>query len=351
MKLFHLVSGADGGGARTHVHTLLPALRVTDEVCLLCLGDGPMVLPGSDCLILEGGFWHQRRELEALLRAERPDVLHCHGARAAVCAALCRRGTDTRFLSTIHSDHRLDYLGRPAAAAVIPTLYRWALGRMDALVCVSETMTERCRRGFQTVFSIFNGMDFSSLIPERQMHGDTVDVGIAARLDPVKDLSTLLRGFALAAAREPRLRLRIAGTGREEKKLRALADTLGIADKTEFCGWVEDTERFYASLDIAVLTSLSETFPYALLMAARHALPVVATDVGGVGELVRWGEDGVRIRPGDAVALGSALLMLCADENLRRAMGERFRAQAQTRFTTQQMAQRQREIYAQLFEK
>lgn len=68
--------------------------------------------------------------------------------------------------------------------------------------------------------------------------------------------------------------------------LRALAKELGVSDRVHFTGWLDDTEALYASLDICLLTSLSETFPYALTDAAKYCVPVIATAVGGVPELV-----------------------------------------------------------------
>ena len=350
MKLLHLVSGADAGGAMTHVLSLLPELQKTDTVCLACLGGGPLALGAAErgikTLVLPGGAISQLSGLNRRLIEQRPDVLHCHGARANVLGALARRGPGTRVVSTVHSDHRLDYLSRPMAAQTLGRLNGWALGRMDALFCVSDAMAERYRRrGFRCVYALYNGLDFSAPPLAPISRGDTVPVGIAARLDPVKDLETALRGFAMASKREPRLRLRIAGTGREENRLRALAGRLGVSGTVEFCGWVEDMDRFFAALDIAALTSLSETFPYALLLAARQAIPAVATDVGGVSALVKHGEGGLLITPGDASAFAQALLRLAGNESERLAMGRALRLRAQTHFPLERTAETVWELY------
>ena len=349
MKLLQLVSGADRGGAKNHVLFLLPELQKTENVRLVCLGDGPLARDaaagGLPPVVLRGGFFTQLTALSRLLEAERPDLLHCHGTRADLAGALTRR-RDVCLVSTVHSDHTLDYLGRPAAGAVLTRLNGWALRRMDALFCVSDAMTETYRRrGYKTAQPIYNGLDFSEPPRPKTSCAETVTVGTAARLDPVKDLPTLLRGFALAAKTDARLRLRIAGAGGEEQKLRALAGRLGVSELVEFCGWVGDMEGFYASLDIAALTSRSETFPYALLMAARQALPAAAADVGGVSALVEDGTGGYLFRPGDAEALARALERLSADGEARIVMGQALRRRAEAFFTLDRTVRTQRELY------
>ncbi len=347
-RILLLVSGADSGGARTHVLSLARSLA---ETRLICLGDGPLARRaaqlGLSARVLAGSYPAQLVRLRSILLRERPLLLHCHGTRANVSGALLKNDCPGPVAATVHSDHILDYLGRPAAQCTLGALNAAALGRMDALVCVSEAMAALYRsRGFDNVYSIYNGVDFSrpGALPSFPVGGHIV-IGTAARLDAVKDLATLLRGFAAAAEKEPRLLLRIAGAGRQERRLRKLADRLGIAERAIFQGWVEDTESFYASLHIVVLTSRSETFPYALLTASRYSLPVISTDVGGVSALVEDGVGGRLIPPGDAAALSRAILELTADRELRERMGRALRRRGEERFTLAAMAARQREIY------
>ena len=355
-KVLHLIGGADRGGAATHVLSLLDALRRSGEVGLVCLGDGPLARRASESgllrAVLRGGPAAQKTALWAVLREERPALLHCHGTRANVLGALLKGLFPGPVIATVHSDHTLDYLGRPAAQALLRPMNAAALRRMDALVCVSDAMAALYRlRGFPDVYALYNGLDFDRPLCAPTFAPDgRIVVGTAARLDPVKDLSTLLRGFAPAAEREPRLLLRIAGAGPEAGRLHALAAELGVAGRVVFHGWIEDVEGFTASLHIAALTSLSETFPYALLTAARYGLPVVSTDVGGVSALVEDGVGGFLFRPGDAAALAAALSRLSADAQLRRGMGRALRRRAESRFSLAAMAERQREIYRQLLQ-
>lgn len=350
VKVLHIISGGDSGGARTHVLSLLGALRHTEEIRLLCLGGGPMAdaakKAGLPCTAVPGGFDRGVRETVRIARSGSFDILHCHGARANLTGALAKKAVDIPVISTVHSDHTMDYLGRPGAGLIYGSLDRMALHEMDALVCVSRAMAKVYRtRGFQRVYHIFNGADFDAPLARRKRNDGCILFGTAARLDPVKDLQTMIRGFSLAAERSPRLRLVIAGSGREEARLRTLIASLGMADRISLPGWVEDTESFYADLDAVLLTSLSETFPYALLSAARYSLSVAATDVGGVSELIVHGEGGFLLTPGDPQGLSAAILALAGDDALRIGMGAALRRRAAERFSLAAMAARQREIY------
>ena len=362
MKTVHLISGGDAGGARTHVLRLLGELNKTGQAQLLCLGGGVLADDarerGIPCETLTGGFFAQLRAAKQYIRSGGFDLVRCHGSRANLTAALLRPSLGVPVVSTIHSDHRLDYLHRPAARLVYGTLNALALRKMDALVCVSGAMREKyaarnLRRG--RLFSVYNGADMDA--PRSKMrredflaaHGipaapGDILAGTAARFDAVKDLSTMLRGFAAAAKEEPQLRLILAGAGAEEEMLRALAKELGVSDRVHFTGWLDDTEALYASLDICLLTSLSETFPYALTDAAKYRVPVIATAVGGVPELVENGVHGLLIAPGDTAALASDILTLSRDPALREKLGTALRDRTAKEFSLSAMALREKEI-------
>lgn len=126
--------------------------------------------------------------------------------------ALLRRSTGLPVVTTVHSDYRLDYLGRPLSRLTYGTINTIALRRLDYRIGVSDAMTDLLiKRGFDPdrLFTIYNGIDFTPRTPALsreeyfrsvglEADGDSVVVGIAARLNPVKDIATLVRGFAKA---------------------------------------------------------------------------------------------------------------------------------------------------------
>ncbi len=367
MKIIHLISGGDTGGAKTHVLTLLQGLNRTDFAQLVCFRDGEFAQEAREMGIptaIQAGndLVKTVRALTERIREGGFQVIHCHGARANMVGALLKKRTGLPIVTTVHSDYRLDYMGRPLGRLTYGTINTVALRRFDYHIGVSDAMTELLiERGFRPdrIYTIYNGLTFDAqpTLTDRtaylrslgaQVEPDSVVVGIAARLNPVKDISTLIRGFARAHASCPRLRLVIAGEGQERQMLGKLAESLGVADQVCFAGWLGDMDSFYQALDINTLTSLSETFSYALTEGARYHLATVSSRVGGVPYLIDHESNGLLFTAGDDETLGRHLLRLAEDEALRRTMGERLFEKASSKFSLDRTIETQRQIYREI---
>ncbi len=364
MKVLHLISGGDSGGAKTHVLTLLKDLNKQIQADLVCYMEGDFAEEarqlGIPVTVFSGGFSEGLEKTREKIRENGYDVVHCHGSRANLTGALLKKKFDIPFISTVHSDYKLDYLGRPLAALTYGNLNKWALHRMDHRVCVSDNMRQTLiDRGFDPndLFTIYNGVDFDRPKPEitrRQWFerigcpftDDDIVLGIGARLDPVKDVATTVRGFAEASKDCASLRLVIAGDGMEREMLEALANELGVADKVFFAGWVTEMDGFYASIDINAISSLSETFPYAVTEAARAGIPTVASRVGGLPRLIISGETGMLFEPGSVKDMARGIVALANDDELRRSTGRAVYEKAKREFSTESTCRRQLEIYS-----
>ena len=204
--------------------------------------------------------------------------------------ALLRRKYRLPVCTTMHSDYKLDYLGRPAKRLTYGTINSVALRKLDYYICVSEHMARLLTdRGFppQNIFLVCNGLDYNDVHPLKargeflRTYGidpDCTVIGIAARLSPIKDIGTLIAAFAKAADDHPSLRLLIAGDGEERRALEKAAASSGHGDKIVFAGWLDDTDSFYNAIDINALTSRSEGFPYSIVEGAV-GYATVASDV------------------------------------------------------------------------
>ena len=369
MKVIHLISGGDTGGAKTHIHYLLSGICKNIDAKLVCFMRGEFSEEaealGIPTVILDGNMLSAIRYLNKMIKDEGYDIIHSHGARGNFIASILKRSCRIPVIATVHSDPKLDYLGRPIAGMVYGTLNSFALRKTDYLVGVSDSMKDLLvERNFppNEIFTIYNGVDFA-VEPHNEdriayLRGlgldadyDSVVVGIAARLDPVKDVSTLIKGFAIAETKCAKLRLVIAGDGAELENLKALAAELGISDKVCFAGWISDINAFFAALDINTLTSLSETFPYAITEGARARLATVSSRVGGVPKLILEGETGYLFPTGDDTALGEKLLELAKNPELRARLGNALYEKAKKEFSVDATTQRQLDIYAEVLKR
>jgi glycosyltransferase involved in cell wall biosynthesis len=196
--------------------------------------------------------------------------------------------------------------------------------------------------------TVYNGVD-PSVFPPAGPEPGVPTLTWAGRIDPIKDLETLIRAFSLVRAEIPAARLRIFGgtpRGGEEYRERcaALADALGAGDAVTFEGRVDDIRTAYAAGQVVMLSSISEGFPFTLIEAMSCGRCTVSTDVGGVREAV--GDSGLVVPPRDPRAMARAALTLLRDPARRAALGAAARLRVIDQFTLRQTIDAFRGIYA-----
>jgi glycosyltransferase involved in cell wall biosynthesis len=199
--------------------------------------------------------------------------------------------------------------------------------------------------------TVYNGVD-PAVFPELSDEPGVPTISWVGRIDPVKDLETLLRAFSLVVTEIPDARLRVFGAppqGGEAylERCRAEAADLGISGQATFEGRVPEIRDAYAAGHVFALCSISEGFPYTLIEAMACGRACVATDVGGVSEAV-GDEAGLVVPPRNPLALADACIRLLRDENLRRTMGAAARARALEHFTVDRAISAFDEMYATL---
>ena len=363
MKVITLISGGDIGGAKTHVLSLLHGLGKTEQVRLVCFREGEFAEDarklGIDTCVMEVSVGAAIGRLTQMIREEGFQIIHCHGARANLTGAILRRKVRVPIVTTVHSDYRLDYLGRPLHRLTYGTINTIALRMFDYHIGVSDAMAQLLiSRGFdpQTMFAIYNGIDFTPVTPKLgredylrsvglEVQDDTVVFGIAARLDPVKDMPTLIRGFSIAVKDHPNIRLLIAGEGEQRQMLEALAAQTCPQGTVVFAGWVTDMDSFYHALDVNTLTSISETFPYAITEGARMRCATIASNVGGIPYIIEHGVTGLLFEPQNAEALGACMTRLAESRAMREQLGENLYEKASHEFSIDATVGKQIEIY------
>ncbi len=202
----------------------------------------------------------------------------------------------------------------------------------------------------EAIRTVYNGVDPAAFPPAGPEPEQPV-LSWAGRVDPIKDLETLIRAFARVRAELPAARLRLFGgtpRGGEgyRERCEALAAELGHGDAVTFEGRVDDIKDAYAAGNVVMLSSISEGFPFTLIEAMSCGRATVSTDVGGVREAV--GDTGLVVPPRDPGAMAAAALELLGDAGRRRAMGEAARLRVIEQFTLRQTIDTFRSIYLEL---
>jgi glycosyltransferase involved in cell wall biosynthesis len=286
-----------------------------------------------------------------LIKAHKPHILHTHTAKAGAvgraAARLAGRDRPRAVVHTFHGHVLRGYFNAPVTAAFRQV--ERALARdTDALIAVSpEVRDDLVRLGVapaERIAVVRLGLDLDARTAaprgaraaERAALGipdDRFVVGWLGRMTEIKRVDDLLEGFARLRRHGGDADLVLVGDGPLRSELEDEARRLKIADRTHFVGYREDVGPLYATLDAVALTSANEGTPVTLIEALAAGVPAVATDVGGVGDVVRDGVGGFLVRPGDPDALARRLEDLAADEALRRRLGAAGAAWVRERYS------------------
>lgn len=282
------------------------------------------------------------REHVRVVRELRPDILHVNldNPWTSQYGLLAGALTRTPMVSVLHLPtppwrRRQQWMVRPIAR------------RVQAYVCVSADSARFAesvldlRPGSARV--IYNGMPVPSAFArlEPPSGPGTLRIGAVGRLAEQKGLHTLIEAMRLL----PHCRLTLVGEGPERPTLEALVRRFSLGDRVEFAGWAAPPWTATWAFDVLAMPSINEGFPLVIVEAMLASIPVVASTVGGIPEIVVPESTGLLVPPGDPDTLAQALRRLADDPQLRRDMGARCRAVAIGQFTDTAMAGRFEALY------
>jgi glycosyltransferase involved in cell wall biosynthesis len=382
-KILRVIARLNMGGPALHVAYLTAGLRergydTTLVAGSLARGEDSMAFVadsrGVDIVRIDelGREISPLRDLVAtlrlarLIRRERPDILHTHTAKAGtvgrVAALLAGRHKPPIVVHTFHGHVLRGYFG-PLRSWFFRLLERWLAARTTALIAVSPQVRDDLvalgvapRERFVVIRL---GIELGERVAgepggraeSRRYLGiepDRFAVGWIGRMTAVKRTDDVLLAFKGLRDQGVDAVLCLVGDGPDRPHLERRAHELGVVRDTLFLGYQEDVAPFYAAFDALVLTSSNEGTPVSAIEALAAGRPVVATQVGGVPDVVQEGEDGFLVEPGATDDLADRLARLARDPGLRERMGRAGRERVLPRYAVERLVEDVDRLYRSL---
>lgn len=276
-------------------------------------------------------------KLKTLIQQERPDVVHSHLNIIKYAAAAAKLAGVRKCVHTVHSLADREAEGR--VQKIINGFYfrrGWSVP-VALTPEVRNSVAEFYGLPLSRVPVIYNGIDLSRCVPKTTYEtGETVTILHVGRFDVPKNHPGLLEAFRLLLETHPECRLRLVGDGELRPDMEKLAQEKGIADFVEFCGMQSNVYPYLHDADIFTLPSIYEGNPMTIIEAMGTGLPIVASRVGGIPDMISDGESGLLVEP-EPQSICAGLTRLVEDAALRQRLGLAARKQSQT-FSAEHMA-------------
>ncbi len=302
------------------------------------------------------------RQLAGWLKEGSIDLIHAHNGRMALHAALARRRARRgKVALTQHFISPSRVHRRGVKQRVSRRVHAWLTGQIDHTIAISTAVRDAAvARGdapLDRITVVHNGMADPAAEPRRPAADVRAELGVpaeaplvvcAARLQPEKDVATLIEAMGRALKQRPDCRCVVAGRGAEREALAGRIESLGLGRHVQLLGFREDVRSIIAAGDLFVLPARAEPFGLVLLEAMALSRAVLATKAGGPLDIVQPGRTGELIEPMNAQAMAKAIVELLADKAKRRAMGQAGRQRFESHFTVDRMAAATADAYRQV---
>lgn len=364
IRVTHVVLSLDVGGLERVVLDLVKeGKRLGQQVTVLCLERPGQLAPEAQALGIKVTCVYKRpgispgsiRSLSKQLIEIHPDVLHVHQIGPLFYTSLAAHSAAIR--ATVFTQHGKQYANRFRTRL----LGRFAGRSIGRCICVSDDIAREvrdCRIVDESRIAVVrNGIDtrrFSDPSGGAEVRKtlhiplNAPLIGTVGRLAEVKCQDLLIRGFSRIRLSEPRAHLLLVGDGPLRGQLETLAKSLGLADCVHFAGYQSDPARFLQAMDLFALTSRSEGMPLCVLEAWAAGIPVIASRVGGVPELIRHGVTGLLFESGHEQEFAASALHLLSDTALRSQIRDAARTLVQSEFDVSNMADQYDRHYRQM---
>ncbi len=346
-KILYVITKANWGGAQKYVFDLALEAKKRGYDAAVAYGEEGLLAKklaeaGVRTMrvaalrrdVLGLGEFKAAAELWRLFREERPDIVHLNSSKAGLIGTLAARMARVpRIVFTAHG-WAFNEPRRKFEKNLFGILHHLTILGTHRTICNSEATYRdvACMPGARgRLVVIYNGVEPVELHGRAAARAKlapglkaTFWLGTLAELHRVKGLDVALRAFSKIAERFPDMALVLMGSGEERAHLTALAHWLGIEKRVFFCGHVENAAGYLPAFDLFLLPSRSESFGYVVAEAGLARVPVIASSVGGVPELIEHKVTGLLVPPDDADALAQAIADLREDPALAAGLAGKF---------------------------
>ena len=283
-------------------------------------------------------------KLAKLMGQERPDVVHTHLDVIKYAVLAAKLAGVKKCVHTVHSLADREAEGR-IQKIINGTYFRKAWSVPVALTPeVQASVAEFYGLPLARIPVIYNGIDLSRCIPKTTYEtGETMTILHVGRFDVPKNHAGLLEAFRLLRETHPECRLRLVGDGDLRADMEALAKEKGVSDAVEFCGMQSNVYPYLHNADIFTLPSIYEGNPMTIIEAMGTGLPIVASRVGGIPDMIHDGESGILVEP-EPQSICAGFTRLVEDGALRQRLGETALRESQT-FSAEHMARDYLSLY------
>jgi len=379
IKIALVITRMDRGGAPDIVKSLFDYLNMREYESILI--SGPTIIPTKDIK----NFMDKNRnniviipdlkrnpnlindtlafiKLFLLFRKERFDIVHTHTAKAGFIGRIAAKLAGIRLI--IHTPHGHNLYGYfnfwfTQSIIILERIASLFTDKIIALTNIEKTDMIRyniCKPSKIAVIRSGINLDIYDKIKvdieqkkaEFDAARDDFLVGMIGRLDVVKGPEYFIEASKYIAEKLPQTRFLIVGDGSLREKLISRSRQLDLEEKIAFLGWREDTAEILSILDVLVLTSLNEAVGRVLLEAGASAKPVVATNVGGIPEILKDNETGILVSAGDSRKIANAVINLLKDEKKRFEMGQAAKDWINVNFNEKRMVVEIHNLYKSL---
>lgn len=286
-----------------------------------------------------------------ILRQEKADIVHARSRAPAIIGYYAARRSSAVFITTCHG-----YYSRRLFS------FSGVMGWGKFVIAISQVIAKHMMDNFGVPYKriklVYRGVDLDKFkyrqpedLPKREF-----TIGIIGRLSPIKGHAYFLRAVSKIIKMVPRLKVLIVGDAPPDKlrhrhELEDLVRRLGLGRYVEFLGRRNDIPEILSKLDVLVLaTTTQEGFGRVIIEAFAAGVPVVATSVGGVTEIMRNGDNGLLVPPGDSQAMSEAIIRLLKDRRLSAELAQKARKDAEDKYTLEKMVNDTVKVYEEALE-